>query len=105
MRKNPAVAPEGIYKVTELRNVGRTRFYKALMLDYPNPDDRTRFEHGRRTGQVPRRTGIGSLIEIHGDGGQGRDWTDGCVALANADMDAVFSRASVGTPVTIVGTF
>jgi L,D-peptidoglycan transpeptidase YkuD (ErfK/YbiS/YcfS/YnhG family) len=54
---------------------------------------------------VPANAGIGSLIEIHGEGGQGRDWTDGCVALSNSDMDRVFSHARVGTPVTIVGTF
>ena len=52
-----------------------------------------------------RLAGIGNLIEIHGDGGQGRDWTDGCVALADGDMDKVFARSRVGTPVTIVGTF
>jgi L,D-peptidoglycan transpeptidase YkuD (ErfK/YbiS/YcfS/YnhG family) len=97
--------PEGRYRVTEVRGPGRTKFYKALLLDYPNADDRARYTHGRRTGQVPLRAGIGSLIEIHGDGGQGRDWTAGCVALDNADMDGVFARARVGTPVTIVGTF
>ena len=74
------------------------------MLDYPNAEDRARYELGRRTGQVPLRAGIGSLIEIHGEGGQGRDWTNGCVALSNRDMDKVFARARVGTPVTIVGT-
>lgn len=97
--------PEGRYRVTEVRGPGRTRFYKALMLDYPNAEDRARYEHGRRTGQVPLRAGIGSLIEIHGEGGQGDDWTNGCVALSNRDMDRVFARARVGTPVTIVGTF
>jgi L,D-peptidoglycan transpeptidase YkuD (ErfK/YbiS/YcfS/YnhG family) len=95
--------PEGRYRVTEVRGPGRTRYYKALMLDYPNAEDRARYAYGRRTGQVPLRAGIGSLIEIHGDGGQGRDWTDGCVALADRDMDKVFARARVGTPVTIVG--
>jgi L,D-peptidoglycan transpeptidase YkuD (ErfK/YbiS/YcfS/YnhG family) len=95
--------PEGHYRVTEVRGPGRTKYYKALMLDYPNAEDRARFAYGRKSGQVPLRAGIGSLIEIHGDGGQGRDWTDGCVALANRDMDKVFARARVGTPVTIVG--
>ena len=95
--------PEGLYRVTEVRGPGRTNFYKALMLDYPNSEDRARFAHGKKTGQVPLRAGIGSLIEIHGDGGQGRDWTDGCVALTNRDMDQVFARARVGMPVTIVG--
>jgi L,D-peptidoglycan transpeptidase YkuD (ErfK/YbiS/YcfS/YnhG family) len=97
--------PEGRYRVVQVRGPGRTKFYKALLLDYPNFEDRARYSWGRRTGQVPLRAGIGSLIEIHGDGGQGRDWTDGCVALANRDMDRVFAKARVGTPVTIVGTF
>jgi L,D-peptidoglycan transpeptidase YkuD (ErfK/YbiS/YcfS/YnhG family) len=95
--------PEGLYKVTEVRGPGRTKFYKALMLDYPNAEDRARFAQGRKTGQVPLKAGIGSLIEIHGEGGQGRDWTDGCVALTNKDMDKLFPHARVGTPVTIVG--
>lgn len=97
--------PEGRYRVTEVRGPGRTNFYKALLLDYPNAEDRARYAHGKQTGQVPLRAGIGSLIEIHGDGGQGRDWTDGCVALNDRDMDKVFARARVGTAVTIVGTF
>jgi hypothetical protein len=97
--------PEGRYRVTQVRGPGRTQYYKALLLDYPNNEDRARFASGQRTGAVPRRAGIGSLIEIHGDGGQGRDWTDGCVALRNDDMDRVFARAQQGMTVTIVGTF
>jgi L,D-peptidoglycan transpeptidase YkuD (ErfK/YbiS/YcfS/YnhG family) len=97
--------PEGRYRVTQVRGTGRTQYYKALLLDYPNPEDRARYAFGRRSGEVPRRAGIGSLIEIHGDGGQGRDWTDGCVALRNDDMDRLFARAQTGMTVTIVGTF
>jgi L,D-peptidoglycan transpeptidase YkuD (ErfK/YbiS/YcfS/YnhG family) len=97
--------PEGRYRVTQVRGPGRTQYYKALMLDYPNSEDRARYAYGRRAGTVPLRAGIGSLIEIHGDGGQGRDWTDGCVALRNDDMDRVFARARHGMTVTIVGTF
>jgi hypothetical protein len=97
--------PEGRYRVTEARGPGRTKYHKALLLDYPNSEDRARYAHGKKTGQVPLRAGIGSLIEIHGDGGQGRDWTDGCVALTDSDMDKVFARSRVGMTVTIVGTF
>ncbi len=97
--------PEGRYRVTEARGPGRTKFYKALLIDYPNAEDRARYAFGKKSGAVPLRAGIGSLIEIHGDGGQGRDWTDGCVALTDSDMDKVFARSRVGTPVTIVGTF
>lgn len=95
--------PEGRYRITEKRGQRQTRWYKALVLNYPNEDDLKRFEAARRRGQIPRRSGPGSLIEIHGEGGRGEDWTDGCVALANREMDDLFSRVSVGTPVTIVG--
>jgi len=97
--------PEGRYKVSQVKGHGRTKYYRALLINYPNDEDRVRYAYGKRVGQVPTRAGIGNLIEIHGDGGQGRDWTDGCVALANPDMDQVFARSRVGTPVTIVGTF
>ncbi|KAB2957816.1 MAG: L,D-transpeptidase [Thermoanaerobaculia bacterium] len=105
MHSGDQATPEGRYRVVEVRGPGRTKYHKALLIDYPNAEDRARYAFGRRSGQVPQRAGIGSLIEIHGDGGQGRDWTDGCVALANRDMDRVFAQARVGTPVTIVGTF
>jgi L,D-peptidoglycan transpeptidase YkuD (ErfK/YbiS/YcfS/YnhG family) len=105
MHSGDQATPEGRYKVSQVKGHGRTKYYRALLINYPNDEDRTRYAAGKRTGQVPVRAGIGSLIEIHGDGGQGRDWTDGCVALANPDMDKVFARARVGTPVTIVGTY
>ena len=44
------------------------------------------------------------MIEIHGNGGKGIDWTEGCVALTDKEMDVVFKIAKVGTPVTIVGS-
>jgi L,D-peptidoglycan transpeptidase YkuD (ErfK/YbiS/YcfS/YnhG family) len=97
--------PEGIYRVVDLKSGHRTKYYKALLIDYPNEDDRARFEAARRRGAIPWRVGIGSLIEIHGAGGEGRDWTDGCVALTNQDMDEVFAASRLGTLVTIVGTY
>lgn len=96
--------PEGRYKVTEVRGPGQTRYHRALMLNYPNDDDRARFQAAKRAGRVPRDGRIGSNIEIHGEGGRSQDWTQGCVALSNDDMDDLASRVVVGTPVTIVGT-
>lgn len=95
--------PEGKYRITQKRGPRQTRWYKALLLDYPNKTDLARFESARRRGLISERARPGSLIEIHGEGGRGGDWTDGCVALTNADMDHLFDRISVGTPVTIVG--
>ena len=53
---------------------------------------------------MPAGRGIGGLIEIHGHGGRGTDWTNGCIALSDAEMDRLFAAVFVGTPVTIVGT-
>jgi L,D-peptidoglycan transpeptidase YkuD (ErfK/YbiS/YcfS/YnhG family) len=97
--------PEGQYRVVALKQGKATKFYKALLINYPNDEDRARHAQGKARGVIPSRAGIGNLIEIHGDGGQGRDWTDGCIALTNEDMDRVFARVHQGTPVTIVGTY
>jgi L,D-peptidoglycan transpeptidase YkuD (ErfK/YbiS/YcfS/YnhG family) len=100
-RSGDAATPEGRYRITA-KKPGST-YYKALALNYPNDEDRAEFEKLRRQGRMPRGASLGGLIEIHGDGGRGKDWTKGCVALTNQDMDDLFRRADVGTPVTIVG--
>ena len=96
--------PEGRYRVVARLGKAASIYHKALLLDYPNADDRAEFSRARRDGGVPAGARIGGLIEIHGGGGRDQDWTEGCVALANDDMDRVFERAGVGTPVTIVGS-
>lgn len=96
--------PEGRYRVVARKGKGASQFYKALLLDYPNGDDRREFERAKHDGTVPASAGIGGLIEIHGEGARGRDWTRGCVAVGNDAMDDLFSRTSVGTPVVIVGS-
>jgi lipoprotein-anchoring transpeptidase ErfK/SrfK len=95
--------PEGRYHITEKRSNGSTRWYKALVLNYPNDEDKKAFEAMRRRGEIPRGRGPGSLIEIHGLGGKQSNWTDGCVALQNSSMDSLFAQVPTGTPVTIVG--
>jgi L,D-peptidoglycan transpeptidase YkuD (ErfK/YbiS/YcfS/YnhG family) len=90
--------PEGRYKITDKKDGRRTKYYKALLINYPNQDDIARLK------KTKNRAEMGSLIEIHGGGGTGVNWTEGCVAVSNSDMDKLFSRVSVGTPVTIVGS-
>jgi hypothetical protein len=96
--------PEGRYRIVARKARGATIYYKALLLDYPNQDDRREFTRARRNGELPPSAAIGGLIEIHGEGGRGRDWTRGCVALANPDIDDLFARVEIGTPVTIIGS-
>ena len=96
--------PEGKYKIVELKGRGRSRYHRALLLDYPNADDLRTLAHLKRDGVV--RTGMraGGLIEIHGAGGRGKDWTDGCLAVTDKEVEELYARVGVGTPVVIVGS-
>jgi hypothetical protein len=96
--------PEGMYKITKKFDGGKTKYYKALLLDYPNDEDKEKFRSEIERGSLPASAKIGGLIEIHGNGGKGIDWTEGCIALTDKEMDVVFKIVRVGTPVTIIGS-
>jgi hypothetical protein len=102
-RQGDRATPEGRYRIVAKKDHGRSRYYRALLLDYPNAADRERFAAAQRRGEIPRGSRIGGLIEIHGEGGRGQNWTEGCVALSNRDIDDLYPRVGVGTRVTIVG--
>jgi hypothetical protein len=102
--KGDKATPEGMYKITKKFDGRKTKYYKALLLDYPNDEDTARFKAEIKNGSLPASAKIGGLIEIHGNGGKGMDWTEGCVALTDKEMDLVFKIVKVGTPVTIVGS-
>lgn len=91
--------PEGRYRV--VKKIPRSKYNKALLINYPNADDVREFEQAKRRGEIPARAGIGGLIEIHGGGREGM--TLGCVALEDRHMDELYALVEAGTPVTIVG--
>lgn len=102
--KGDKATPEGMYKVIRKLEGKNTKYYKALLLDYPNKEDTERFRKEVSSGTIPSSANIGGMIEIHGNGGKGVDWTDGCIALKDNEMDIIFKYVKVGTPVTIVGS-
>jgi lipoprotein-anchoring transpeptidase ErfK/SrfK len=99
--------PEGIYRARYIRPV--TAYHKAIGVSYPNSTDRKRYAQALRAGNVPSRNGtpvsIGGSIQIHG-GGIGNNWTWGCIAMRNDDLDEIFSmpQCRTGLPITIVGS-
>lgn len=95
--------PEGHYRVIRKRDRGQTQFYRALLLDYPNGEDRRRFQQAQRRGMIPPEAFIGGQIEIHGSDDEVLSKTLGCIMLDNEQIDALFTHVDVGTPVTIVG--
>jgi hypothetical protein len=102
--KGDKATPEGMYKISKKLEGSRTKYYKALLLDYPNDEDKRKFRSDIENGSLPSSAKIGGLIEIHGNGGKGIDWTEGCIALTDREIDVVYRNVKVGTPVTIVGS-
>jgi murein L,D-transpeptidase YafK len=105
--------PEGEFYIC-LKN-SRSQFYLSLGLSYPNREhaerglrDRliTRSEYTQIVSALDRRrvplqnTRLGGEIFIHGNGSSS-DWTWGCVALDDKDIQELFDAVPVGTPVTI----
>jgi len=92
--------PEGHY-ILDRRNA-KSRFYKSIHVSYPNEEDKQR---AARRGISP-----GGDIMIHGlPNGFGwlgathraQDWTDGCVAVTNLEMDEIWELVSDRTPIEI----
>lgn len=92
--------PEGRYRV--VKKLPRSKYHKALLINYPNEGDRKNFYLAKKKGYLSKEVGIGGLIEIHGGGSKGM--TYGCVAMENRDIEELFAIVKVGTPVTIIGT-
>jgi murein L,D-transpeptidase YafK len=93
----------------------QSKFHLSLGLSYPNDEDAKRglakglinqeqydqiIEAIRDRKMPPQNTALGGEIYIHGGGTDG-DWTQGCVALSNPDIDELFEMVTVGTRVTI----
>lgn len=101
-REGDGKTPEGVYSICLVKPDGK--YGRSLGLNYPNADD----AHaaladgliGEDTFQAiaaalaqrrrpPWGTALGGEIYIH-EGGAGGDWTEGCVALNEADMDVLY---------------
>jgi hypothetical protein len=102
-RSGDSATPEGQYHIVAKKDRGASAYHRALLLSYPNDQDRKAFLRDRQNGLLPPAARLGGLIEIHGSGGRGEDWTSGCVAMSDQSIDDLFARVIVGTPVTIVG--
>jgi len=92
--------PEGLYVVDQKKAV--SQFHRALHISYPNARDK---ENARKLGVSP-----GGDVEIHGLGAKygwvgaahrQMDWTDGCIAVTNEEIDETWPLVAVGTPLEI----
>lgn len=99
-REGDGRTPEGHY-IIDSRNPD-SHYHKALHISYPNADDRKR---AAKLGVLP-----GGAIMIHGlPSGMGwigsahrlYDWTLGCIAVTDPEIDEIWSLVPMGTPVEI----
>ena len=99
-REGDGRTPEGVYAI-ERRNPA-SAYHLSLRISYPNEADRAR---AAALGEDP-----GGDIMIHGmpngvaaeeRGHPKRDWTRGCIAVTDAEMDEIWELVADGTVVEI----
>ena len=95
--------PEGEYRIQRKRGPGQTPYFRALILDYPNIDDRRRFEEAQKAGLIPKSQHMPGLIQLHGIAQGISDQPYGSIVLDNPQIARLFDQVAVGTPVNIVG--
>lgn len=87
--------PEGRYYID--RRNPNSRFHLSLGISYPDAED--------RAWAAAQRLDPGADIFIHGRGPQFQDargdWTDGCIAVSDREMEDIFAMVRVGTPIEI----
>ena len=109
--------PEGHYYICEKR--AQSRFHRFLGISYPNVEDAERafaqhlinadewadiFFANLRQSTPPWSTAMGGSVGIHGYGGRDPvpvDWTEGCIAVSDPDIDYLYDRVPLGTRVII----
>jgi murein L,D-transpeptidase YafK len=92
--------PEGRY-IIDWRNPN-SAFHKSLHISYPNTADiLAKIDRGQSVS-------LGDMIMIHGMGYHpdaplyvGLDWTDGCIAVTNPQMEEIWHLVPDGTPIWI----
>lgn len=92
--------PEGDYVIDSKKR--NSRFHSALHLSYPNEGDRQRaLELGVKPGGDVEIHGIQNGLGWIGSLHRKFDWTDGCIALTDNEIDGLWNAVAVGTPVQI----
>ena len=99
-REGDQRTPEGTYVLDQ--KLPRSNFYRAINISYPTPQQAA---WARQQGLRP-----GGKVEIHGLPNDWDaktlnhpkfDWTDGCIAVTNREMDRIWARVDAGTPIEI----
>ena len=93
--------PEGDYIINGKNN--KSGYHKNLGISYPNKSDieEARIKNLKPGGDIKIhciRNGAGLMGKFH----RWMDWTAGCVALTNEEMDEIYDAVEIGTPIEIL---
>jgi len=93
--------PEGLYFINNKNE--HSLYHKSLGISYPEAKDKiaAQRQHKRPGGDIKIHglpNGQGYVGELH----RLKDWTHGCIALTDEEIDELFSKVAVGTPVNIL---
>jgi murein L,D-transpeptidase YafK len=98
IRQGDSKTPEGIYVLD--RHNAKSQYHRSIHISYPNAEDVAR---AKKLGVPP-----GGDVFVHGQphdfsgtSQQLGDWTDGCIAVTNAEMDEIWRAVADGTVIEI----
>ncbi|NOQ82218.1 MAG: L,D-transpeptidase family protein [Methylophaga sp.] len=124
LREGDHTTPKGTYQINKVRDSGR--FHLFIQLNYPNMNDAkralknhtiTRMQYrdildAHNKGRLPpQNTALGGAIGLHGIGLETKDkleihqiadWTQGCIAMRNHEIEELSRYIHVGTPINII---
>jgi murein L,D-transpeptidase YafK len=99
-RQGDHKTPEGNYVVDA--RVPNSQFHRALHISYPNVRDRERAHKlGVSAGGAVEIHGLAEKFAWAGSAHRLADWTDGCIAVTDEEIDEIWPLVAVGTPVEI----
>ncbi len=100
------LTPEGTFHIASKRL--HNKWDRFMGLDYPTQESLTKFNTRKQRGEIPGNASPGGGVGIHGTWPHDefmvdrfKNWTNGCIALKNEDVEDIYSYIKIGTPVTI----
>ena len=100
-REGDGRTPEGIYAIDFHKP--DSAFHRALHLSYPSAEENARAaEAGVSAGSDIMIHGLPNGLAVLGAAYRLRDWTAGCIAVTDPEIDEIYSSVNDGTPIEIL---
>ena len=98
--------PEGTFRIVNKRV--HEKWDRYMGIDYPTKESLQKFAARKQRGEIPKTARPGAGIGIHGVWpyedfvvDRYKNWTNGCIAMKNSDVEEIYSYVPIGTPISI----